>query len=280
MKKILISRNESKRLEFIKSIPGKKIAIYNKYNPLLDEFDECIDMSKLMKQEYFLEKILLCDSNTTLVLIDVLVKNGIYVHPYGKIFRFTEAAKETLIIDDFLFRYTERGIVRPFLFVDTSVFGTSMLAFHADESNTVESYVELIRPYIDCQVEEIECEIINYTPTEDEKNGYEKLKNELIIEKKVSKGKLVSELFSYINSMESKKKAFLENSDKYGNSFVVTSNEPKMKFKIYDVLKDENVRKIYFFSSGFGIEKLELNHTKTAIERHNTLIKLLKNEKI
>ena len=56
-------------------------------------------MHKLMKGDYYLESLALCNGETTVVLIDVLIKHGVYVHPFGKIFAFTEQAKETLIID-------------------------------------------------------------------------------------------------------------------------------------------------------------------------------------
>lgn len=278
MKKFLVSRDFDERAAFISGIEGKKIAIYHTESPLLEGFDEVIDMKRLMQDEYFLEKIMLCDSNTTLFLVDVLVKNGIYVHPYGKIFRFTELAKQTIIIDDFMFRYDEKNIVRPFLFIDTSVFGTSMLNFHAGEENTVENYAEDIRPFIDCRVDEIECVTINYQPTEEEIAGYEKLKRELVIEQQQTRSKVVHELIKYVDNLRSKQKAFLANSNQYGDAYVVTSNQPKLKFKIYDVLKKEKVGKIVFLSSGiFGADELQLKNTRDAILRHNKLIKILRN---
>lgn len=279
MKKFFISRNQDERIDFIKSIEGKKVAIFNKSSDILKHFDVCIDMNQLMNNDYFLENITKCDSTTTLVLVDVLVKNGIYVHPYGKIFRFTEVAKQTIIVDSFIFKFDEKHIVRPFLFIDTSVFGTSMIGFHADESNTVENYAKRVRSYIDCRVNEIECVTIQYKPTQNEKDEYENLKKTLIYDKAEKKNKIVTSLIAYVDSLESKKKVVAKTYD--AGAYIIKSNNPKNKFKLYEVLKDEEINKIVFFSSGiFGADEIELQKTKNAIERHNKLISLLKDEKL
>lgn len=277
MKKFFVSKNQTERIEFVKQIEGKKIAIYNGESSLLPYFDHAVDMSRLMEDEYFLEKILLCDSSTTLVLIDVLIKNGIYVHPYGKIFRFTEIAKQTIVIDSFIFRYTERNIIRPFLFIDTSVFGTSMIGFHASEDSTIENYHERIRPYIDCRIKPIELEVVYYAPTEEEKEKYHVLKLELVSNVDNGKAKIVETLISFVDGLESKRAAIAEARINYPGSFVVTSNKPKNKFKTYGELCKEEINSVVFISSEtFGADELELKTTMEAINRHNKLIKLLK----
>lgn len=282
MKKFFISRSQRERMDFINGIEGKKIVIYNKPSELIKLFDYAIDMNQLMKNDYFFDNIVNCDKKTTLVLLDVLIKNGVYVHPYGKIFRFTEVARETLIIDTFMFKFDEKHIVRPFLFIDTSVFGTSMLGFHADESNTVENYYTRIAEYIDCRVKEIKCKVIKFIPTENEIKEYERIKEKLIFKDKAIKSKIVNELIKYVDNLPSKIHAIKEykGSDK---SLTVKSNNPKSKFFVYNTIQEKNkVNEIVFFSSGtFGADEIELSKCKLAIDRHNKLIKLLRShEKI
>lgn len=279
--KFLVSRNFNERLEFIQSIKGKKIAIYKEESPLLKEFDVCIDMNLLMKDDYMLTNLAKCDSKTTIVLIDILIKSGVYVHPYGKVYNFTEQAKETLIIDSFAFKWDEKQIVRPFLFIDPSILGSSMINFWEGKDNTLENYYKTIKPFIKISTPPLEIQTILYTPTEDEIKAYEVLKERIILTEKLAKTKIVEMLISYVDGLESKKQAFLSNSAKYANAYVVTSNKPKMKFKVYETLKNEGIEKVFFFSSGvFGADEIELNKTRTAIERHNDLIRLINGKEI
>jgi len=111
MKNFLVSRNQSNRLDSIRKIKGKKIAIYNGESELLKEFDLCIDMSRLMNDEYLLTNLPKCDGNSSIVLIDVLIKHGVYVHPYGKIYKFCENAKQVFVIDTFAFKWDENFMV-------------------------------------------------------------------------------------------------------------------------------------------------------------------------
>lgn len=271
--KFLVSKNFGNRLNFIRKIKGRKIAIYNYQSDLLNEFDLCIDMHKLMKGDYYLENLALCDGKTTVVLIDVLIKHGVYVHPFGKIFAFTEQAKETIIIDTFAFKWDEKQIVRPFLFIDPSILGSSMINFYESEKNTIENYYVRIKPYIKMDVTPVEIEVIKYHPSKQELSSYHSLKQRLIMDEKQPKTKIVTELIKYVDGLESRKKAIKQVSD---GCILISSNKPKNKFMIYDILRDENVQKIAFLSSGvFGADEIELNKTKKAIERHNTLIQLL-----
>lgn len=271
--KFLVSKNFDNRLDFIKKIKGKKIAIYNEKSVLLENFDLAIDMNKLMKGDYYLENLAKCDGETTLVLIDVLIKNGIYVHPYGKVYSFTEQAKETLVIDTFAFKWDEKQIVRPFLFINPNLLGSSMINFFEGKENTVENYYKTIKPYIKMDVAPIEIEVIKYEPTQEEIDEYEKQKKTAIFVLQYPKTKVVSALINYVDNLPSKKAAYAKFPS---NCVLVTSNKPKNKFWIYDVLKDENIKKVVFLSSGvFGADEMELHKTKDALERHNDLIRLI-----
>lgn len=271
--KFLVSKNFENRLNFIRQIKGKKIAIYNMPSDLLKEFDLSIDMHKLMKGDYYLENLALCNGKTTVVLIDVLIKHGVYVHPFGKIFSFCEQAKETLIIDTFAFKWDEKQIVRPFLFIDPSILGSSMINFYESENNTIENYYPRIKEFVQMDVTPVEIEVIQYTPTIDELTGYNDLKRQLIMDEKQPKTKIVTSLIKYVDSLKSRELASLKVSS---DSVLIQSNKPKNKFLIYEILRDENVKKITFLSSGvFGADEIELNKTRHAIERHNELIRLI-----
>lgn len=278
MKKFLVSKNFDNRLEYIKQIKGKKIAIYNDQSNLLEHFDLAIDMNKLMKGDYYLENLAKCDGDTTIVLIDVLIKNGVYVHPYGKIYAFTEQAKETLVIDTFAFKWDEKQIVRPFLFINPNLLGSSMINFFEGKENTVENYYKKIKPFITINVAPIQIEVIKYEPTQEEIAEYEKQKKTAIFILQYPKIKVVAALIKYVDNLQSKKDAY---SKVPPNCVLVISNKPKNKFWIYDVLKDENVKKVVFLSSGvFGADEIELHKTKDALERHNDLIRLINGQSI
>lgn len=271
--KFLVSKNFDNRLKYIRQIKGRKIAIYNLQSDLLKEFDLCIDMHKLMQGDYYLENLALCNGETTVVLIDVLIKHGVYVHPFGKIFAFTEQAKETFIIDTFAFKWDEKQIVRPFLFIDPSILGSSMINFYESENNVIENYYTRIKDFIQMDVAPIEIEVIKYEPTHEELSGYNDLKQKLIMDEKQPKTKIVTSLIKYVDELKSRKFASLKASL---DSVLIQSNKPKNKFLIYEILRDENVKKICFLSSGvFGADEIELNKTLQALERHNELIRLL-----
>lgn len=276
MKKFFVSKNYDNRLKFINSIDGDKVVIYkDESNPLIKNFDIAINMNKLMNNDYFLDNIVKCDSTKTLVLLDILVKSGIYVHPYGKIFRFTEVAKQTLIIDNFFFRFDEKNIVRPFLFIDTSVFGTSMIGFHNNDNNKVENYFKKIAEYVDCKIEPLKIKVLNYEPSKSDLDNYEKLKKYLIFDRKEKKNKIVNELIKYIDNLENKKKAY-SNYIPQNDELFIYSNKPSNKFKIYDDLRNDNYKQITFMASNkFGADNIELEKTKNALERHNLLVMLL-----
>jgi hypothetical protein len=270
--KFLVSKNLKSRLDFIRRLKGRKIAIFGYKTDIVNEFDVAIDMHQLMKEDYYLNHLAMCNKDTTIVLIDVLVKHGIYVHPFGKIFAFSEQAKETIVIDTFAFKWDEKQIVRPFLFIDPSILGSSMIKFYQGAANTVENYYSAIKTHIKIDVQPLEIEVIQYHPTQEEVGEYNKLKHSLIIQEKQPKNKIVNSLIEFVDNLQSRKAVMGEVAD----SYLVTSNKPKNKFMIYDTLRDENIHKITFLSSNiFGADEIELNKTKLALERHNILIRLL-----
>lgn len=278
-KKFLVSKNLVNRTRFIKNIKGKKIAIYNYDTPLLKEFDIAIQMNDLMKNDVYLENLAKMDGNTSVVLIDVLVKHGVYVHPYGKIYSFTEQAKDVFIIDSFAFKFTEKGIFRPFLFINPDILGYSLSEFFNEgpfkdfKRNTIEHYYIKIKPFIEIDVKPISIEVIKYHPTKKEIQSYNDLKKKLIENTANPKNKIVTDLIKFIDNLESKKKAAASIPN---NGLIEYSNKPKNKFTLYDKLKDEKISRIYFLSSGvFGADEIELEKTMIAINRHNELIRLL-----
>lgn len=277
MKTFLVSKNALTRQNFIDGIAGRKIAIYNQPSPLLEKFDLAIDMNLLMKDDYFLTNLSKCDGNTTIVLIDVLIKNGIYVHPFGRIYKFCETARSVFIIDYFAFKWDERQIVRPFLFLNPNILGASLITFINEENNTIESYFNDVKEHIQMDVSQVTVTAVNYSPSADEIKKYEELKKELILEKQFPKAKIVNMLIKYVDSLKSKQETI---SNFQTNALKVVSNLPKNKFSVYQSLADESVTEIVFFSSGvFGADEIELKKTRHAIERHNFLIELFNGTK-
>jgi len=144
---------------------------------------------------------------------------------------------------------------------------------------------------MDVREDPLEIEVIGYAPTEIEKDEYNELKRRLIEDVANSKTHVVSELIKFVDRLESKQfavMAYLNNfafaidASKYGyahggNALIITSNNPKRKFTVYEMLRNPNLTKVVFFSSGvFGADEIELSKTKDALLRHNDLIKLLR----
>ena len=278
-KQFLVSRNFEHRLKYINKIKGKKIVIYKDKSDLLKQFDIAIQMDDLMKADVYLENLAKMDKETTVVLIDVLIKNGVYVHPYGKIYAFTEQAKQTIIIDTFAFKFTEKGIFRPFLFINPQILGNSLSEFFDDDTNnnfdknTVENYYIKVKPYIELDVTPISIEVVKYKPTKEEIRQYNGLKEQLIKDISIPKTKIITMLIKFVDALQSKDDV-LQKIPKDG--YIQFSNKPKNKFELYEKLKDENITKVYFLSSGmFGADEIELSKTMMAINRHNDLIRFL-----
>jgi len=274
MKKFLVSKKEQDRIQFIKSISGKKIAIYNKKVPELDFFDIKISMKELMNNAIYLERLALSDSNTSIVLIDVMNKNTVYNTLYGRIYSFTETSKAVYIIDTFAFKFDEKQIFRPFLFIDRNILGSSLGEFfntgiYKDfQDNNIDVYLPKILPYIDIKVNKIKINVVKYKPTKKEIEDYTELKRHLIYDKLYPKTKIVNELIKYVDNTDTKKAVIQANKHKKN---LIISNKPKNKFKVYDLLSKSD--EITFFSSGvYGADEIELQKTKHALERHNYLI--------
>ena len=273
-KQFLVSRNEDTRKKFISKIKGKMIAIYNRDSSLLDLFDVKVDMNKLMKDDYFLTSLSQCDGNTSVVLVDVLVKNGTYVHPYGRIYKFCETAKKVYIIDSFAFKWDERQIVRPFLFINPSVLGSSLITFMDDDKTCIDTYFDSVKPYIETDFTPIVINCVKFTPTKEEIKGYEELKQRIIMDEKQQKSSIVYNLIKYVDELKSKKEAVKAHKNDEG--LIISSNNPRAKMVMYDRLMDAGVNRVTFFSSGhFGADEIELKKMMDALYRHNYLIDLL-----
>lgn len=279
MKQFLVSKDDARRLNFVRRIKGKKIAIYNYDTPLLKEFDVVVQMNDLMKNDIYLERLAKMDGETSVVLIDVLVKHGVYVHPYGKIYSFTEQANKVFIIDTFAFKFSEKAIFRPFLFINPDILGHSLSEFYNEgpfkdfNKNTIEHYYIKIKPWIEIDTTPLNLEVIRYEPSKKEITQYNQLKKVLIDDPKNTKPKIVTSLIKLVDDMESKKEAAKKIKQ---DGLLVYSNKPKNKFDLYEKLRDDTFNKVYFLSSGtFGADEIELDKTLMALNRHNELIRLL-----
>lgn len=272
MKKFLVSKNHTERVDFIKKIKGKKVCIYREETELNKLFDLALSYKELQKDDYYLTNLGKIDQNYTLVWIDILDRNGGYGKMDGRIYNFCNQAKETFVIDTFAFKYNERQIIRPFIAINPDLLGEIIDHFMMGE-NTVETYAEIIKPYISITTPPIEIEVVNYKPTQVEIGLYNAVKEDLIMKQNLPKTKVINALIKFVDELQSKRDAMGKIT---GNTVAVLSNKPSNKFWLYDTLKNENLKKVTFFSSGiFGADEIELQKTKTAIERHNELIRLI-----
>lgn len=284
-KPFLISKNEARRNESIRSVKGRKLAIYHGDTPLLGLFDVVVDFTSLMQDSYYLEHLVKCDGNTTVFLIDCMVKHGAYVHPYGRVWQFTEHAKATKVIDRYAFRYDERAIFRPFLYIDRNILGSTISEFYNEgpfkdyAENKVELYAKKVAPHIDCDIMPLEIEVVHYKPSKKERSDYDALKERLVKDMSKSKSHIVSELIKFVNGTDSRKKALASVKPEAGR-IIVESNHPKGKFKLFDAIGMATDAKPVFFSSGYyGADELALKQSLGALERHNDLIRILHEQK-
>jgi len=272
--RFLVSRNPDDRLEYIKRIDGKKLIIHGGENPFEKIANWSVNMNKLMDSAYYLESLPKCNADVTLILLDVLVKHGTYCHPYGRIYRFSEAAKTTHVIDTFVFKWNERQIVRPFVFINRNLLPYAITE-SLDGDFAMEDYVDRIRDYVDIRVEPLDIKLIGYTPTDAEKRGYDELKRDMIADSSNQKNHIVSKLIKYVDALDSKRAA-ISDYKPASDTLAVLSNNPKAKFSTYQALRDPRIRRVAFFSSGvFGADEIELSKTKDALIRHNELIRRL-----
>lgn len=150
-----------------------------------------------------------------------------------------------------------------------------MIGFHLNENNTVDSYYNKISNYIDCKISQVNLKIIQYQPTKKEIKDYNSLKESLIKDIHNTKVKIVNALFAYIDNLETKKQ-IMNQLEIDSSVYVVKSNKLKSKFDLYNALESENIKTIFFISSGvFGVDEKSIKEISTAIIQHNKLIKLL-----
>lgn len=283
----LVSNSIPERMDFIKkSKPfGKRVAIYNQIpmRGLESYFDEWYSLTELYKDEIFLKMLAKINKKTSIFLIDLGLDycsfQANYIKPFTKLHPICGQAKETFIIDGFAFYNTEKAIYRSFLYIDENIIGSTVQEFYNTGAykdftgNLVENYVEKIRPYMKISVKPIEIEIIKYTPTEKEKEDYEKLKQEIIIDKQYPKIKVIRLLQEFVNNTQSKKSAIIETEKDVLN---VTKNDNNSRVLMYKNILLNNPKKVIFYSSGiYGADEIELSRTRDALFRHNKLIELL-----
>lgn len=286
--KYFVSNDLESRKSFIKgnSKRGKKVAIYNQLplRGLENSFTEIYKLSDLYNDETFLRLLAKIDKHTTVYLIDLGLDycsfKADYIKPYMKLHPISTQAKETFIIDGFAFYNTEKAIYRPFLYIDPLIIGSSVQEFYNSkgfesfDGNKIENYYQIIKPYIKISNKPLEVEVVKYELTDEEKNAYNELKNDVIMVQKLSKQRIISLLEKFIFNCESRKKAIREIYDPA--ILNVTSNSKNSRVKMYKDILLENPKKVVFYSSGFfGVDEMELSRTKDAILRHNELIKLL-----
>lgn len=283
-----VSNNVNARMAFVKkSKPfGKRIAIYNKIpvRDLASYFDKCIKLTDLYKDEVFLNLLPSIDSKTSIFLIDLGIDycsfQANYIKPYTKLMPICQQTKHTFIIDGFAFYNTEKSIYRPFLYIDDRILDSTVQEFYNSgalykdfDGNKVENYCNKIKPYIEIQNKPIEIQSIHYTPTDKEKKDYEALKEDIIMCKKLSKVRVISELQKFIRNSSSRKKALSQFKD---SGFLIEENTANWRKKMYSEIILHNHKSITFIESGFyGIDNLELSRTKEAIIKHNKLINLI-----
>ena len=139
----------------------------------------------------------------------------------------------------------------------------------------MENYYKPIKPYVEVKTKPLDIETVPYEPTAKEKQEYEKLKKEVILEKKYPKVKVLRLLNEYVESTSTKKKALRKTEEGILN---VTENTAISRKAMYKDILLTIPRKIVFYSSGYyGADEIELSRTRDALKRHNTLLELLKN---
>lgn len=282
--RFLVSRNAKTRQAFTKAIPGKAIVIHNGPCAYAGQVKASIDMADLMKDNVFLPTLAKMDAHTPVVLMDVLVKHGVYTHPYGKIYAFTSKASAVYIVDSFAFKFTEKGIFRPFLFIDPNILGSSLIEFYNEgpfkdfAENTIDKYIDKVRPHIKTDERPLEVETLKFRVAKDEVAAYEKLKDRLINKEKLPKPSVVNQLIAFVDALPGKVKVVADQELKQpvGTTLLVKSNDARAKFKMYEALRDPRIDRVVFFSSGkFGSDELALAESRDALVRHNELLTLL-----
>lgn len=288
MKKFLVSKCTKERQMFIKnnSLGCHAIGIYNQLpiDDLKSYFSESYSLQELYNDEVFLLLLAKIGKGTKLFFIDLGIDycsfKADYIKPFTKLNPLFQQAGETFIIDYFAFYNTEKSIYRPFLYIDDLVLDSTVQQFYNSKGyedfidNTVEKYYQKIKPYIEINVKPLVIETISYEPTDIEKHQYQLLKEDIILNKKYPKQKVIRLLTEFIENSTSKKeiiKPILDNS--VLNVYAISS---KMRIEMYKKLRNPNIKKVVFYTSNYyGVEKIELELTLDAIQKHNELIRLI-----
>lgn len=286
--KYFVSNDLESRKSFIKgnSKRGKKVAIYNQLplRGLENSFTEIYKLSDLYNDETFLRLLAKIDKHTTVYLIDLGLDycsfKADYIKPYMKLHPISTQAKETFIIDGFAFYNTEKAIYRPFLYINPDIIGSTVQEFYNSkgfesfDGNKIENYFEKIKPYVKISTKPLEVQVINYEPTEAEKQAYEELKKDVIMVQKFPKQKIITALQKFINTSKSKLEALQNITEP--DVVHVKENTNKSRMQMYKDILMNNPKKVVFYSSNFyGVDEMELSKTKDAIIRHNQLIELI-----
>lgn len=286
MKKYFVSNDINNRFEFVKKQKGSsKIAIYNQIplGELKSSFNEVYKLSELYNDETFLKMLSKVNSKTLVFFVDLGLDycsfKGDYIQSYTKLAPISHQAKCTFIVDGFAFYNTEKSIYRPFLYIDPNIIGSSVQEFYNEgiykdfDGNRVENYYKTISNHIEINTPPVNVETINYTPTQDEINRYEALKQDIIFGKKFTKVKIIRTLLDFVNNSESKKKSLLPDENGILN---VTKNDNRSRIEMYKSILLNVPRKVRFYSSNFyGADEIELTKTRDALIRHNKLIQLI-----
>lgn len=285
MKKFLVSRDHVIRDIFCEKRKSRffNICIYNTHIPCV-KFDMSIKLTELYNDEIFLRLLSKIDSNTHIFLFDLGIDycsfKADYIKPFTKLNPICMQAGETFIVDQFAFYNTEKSIYRPLLYIDDLILNSTVQEFYNSkgfesfDGNKIENYYSKLIDIMDMQVRPLDVEVINYEPTESEKNDYNALKEDLILNKKLPKQKIISELHKFIKESKSRCEAIKVFTD--SKILNITENTNKSRVKMYSDIMKLNPNKLVFYSSGFyGIDEIELSRTKDAILRHNELILLI-----
>lgn len=279
MKKFLVSRRDSRRIEFASAIRNP-VAIYEGDRPSC--FDKSYSLSSLYDDATFFDALAAVNGEVSLVLWDVgksiHSEDPAYLKSYTKIKPLSLQAGEVYVVDRLAFYYSSKSVLRPFFYIHGDVFSETLQEFYgvgvyADyDGNTIEKSADRIRPYVEMDAGEILIQVVEVRPTAKEVSGYEELKYRLIMVEKKPKSSIVNQLFKYIDAMESKSQALR---DCVLDGVKIESNDFRRLQKNYDLILDGSDRAV-FFSTGFGLDSMGLERTLSAIRDHNELVRCLR----
>lgn len=286
MKPIWLTPDSRRRKEVIEQLPRPRYAIWNRFQAAEEMeglFDGTYRLSDLFKDEVFFDALAKIDGSASLVFfdlgIDTCVATPSYIKEYTKLRPLSLSAARTIQFDHFVFYFTEKAIYRPFLYCNQTVFDATLQEFYGVgpykgfDGNRVENYVEVVRPFIECEVDPIPIEVVSYQPTQAEIDLYEATKYRLIMQDRRGKQTVINGLFDLIRNFESKRAAIASYT---GDGILIEDNDSRRRYDVYEQAIDDFGQKLVFFRSGvFGADEMALDATVGAIQRHNDLVRLL-----